>query len=65
MNNYSNFMQSVKAFRQQMLAQNPNQNPDQIVQQMMSTGRLSQSQYEAARQQAIQIQKMMNPGSSV
>ena len=59
MNNFTDFMQRFNQFRSQMQGQNP----DQIIQQMMSNGKITQSQYEQARQQAMQIQKMMNPGA--
>lgn len=58
MNNFMQFMQQFNQFRQQMQGQNP----DQIIQDMMRQGRISQSQYEQARQQAMQIQKMI-PGA--
>ena len=59
MNNFTDFMQRFNQFRSQMQGQNP----DQIIQQMMRSGKITQSQYEQARQQAMQIQKMMNPGA--
>ena len=59
MNNFMQFMQQFNQFRQQMQGQNP----DQIIQDMMRQGRISQSQYEQARQQAMQIQKMISPGA--
>jgi phage I-like protein len=58
MNNFMQFMQQFNQFRQSMQGQNP----DQIIQNMMSQGRISQSQYEQARQMASQIQKMI-PGA--
>lgn len=66
MNNMANFMNRVQRFRQDVMAKYPNQSPDQIIQQMMNNGSLSQSQYEAARQQYQQFEnfvKMMNPGA--
>lgn len=59
MNNMMQFMQSFNQFRQSMQGQNP----DQIIQNLMQNGRLTQQQYEQARQQAMQIQRMMNPGA--
>jgi len=59
MNNMAQFMQSFNQFRQSMQGQNP----EQIIQNLMQNGRLSQQQYEQARQQAMQIQRMMNPGA--
>lgn len=35
--------------------------PSQMIQQMMNSGRISQSQYDAAVKQAQQIQKMLTP----
>ena len=58
MNDFVTFVENLKRFRQSMAGKNP----DQIIQQMMNSGRLTQSQYEMARQQAARIQKMM--GSS-
>lgn len=59
MNNFMNFMQNFNRFRQSMQGQDPNK----IIQDMMRQGKLSQSQYEQARLQAAQIQKMMSPGA--
>lgn len=55
----NNFWQAFNQFMRQMQGQNP----DQIIEQMMRSGKITQSQYEQARQQAMQIQKMMNPGA--
>ena len=35
--------------------------PNQMIQQMLNSGRISQSQYDAAVNQAQQIQKMLTP----
>ena len=59
MNNFSAFMQRFNQFRQAMQGQDP----DKLIQDMMRQGKLSQSQYEQARSQAAQIQRMMNPGA--
>ena len=59
MNNPMAFMQSVQQFRASM----GNQNPDDIIEQMMRSGRVPQSVYNKARQMAEQFQKMMNPGA--
>lgn len=59
MNNMAQFMQNFNQFRQSMQGQNP----EQIIQNLMQNGRLTQQQYEQARQQAMQIQRMMNPGA--
>ena len=37
--------------------------PNQMIQQMLNSGRVSQSQYDAAVKQAQQIQKMLTPGA--
>ena len=55
----NNFWPAFNQFMRQMQGQNP----DQIIEQMMRSGKITQSQYEQARQQAMQIQKMMNPGA--
>ena len=36
--------------------------PNQMIQQMLNSGRISQSQYDAAVKQAQQIQQMLTPG---
>lgn len=59
MNTMNDFFQRYKQFCQQMQGQNP----DHIIQQMMQNGRISQSQYNYARQTAEQIKQMMNPGA--
>jgi len=59
MNNFAAFMQRFNQFRQAMQGQDP----DKLIQDMMRQGKLSQSQYEQARSQAAQIQRMMNPGA--
>lgn len=53
---FNNFMTGFRQF-----INNPSQygvqgNPDSIIQKMMSEGKLSQDQYNAARQAASQIQ---------
>lgn len=42
-------MQQAMNFRQQMLANNPNMNPQEMVNQMVSSGKVSQQQFEQAR----------------
>lgn len=68
MNNNNNMMNFITNFQQLManpaqyamtrfgIPQNLANNPDAIIQQMMSTGQLNQAQYNAARQMASQIQ---------
>lgn len=36
--------------------------PNQMIQQMLNSGRITQSQYDAAVKQAQQIQQMLTPG---
>ena len=59
MNNAMEFMRRFNQFRQNA----GNVNPDALIQQMMQSGRLSQAQYNQARQMADQIQKMISPGA--
>ena len=59
MNNPVEFMRRLNQFRQGA----GNINPDAMIQQMMQTGRISQAQYNQARQMAEQIQKMISPGA--
>lgn len=37
--------------------------PNQMIQQMLNSGRVTQSQYDAAVKQAQQIQKMLTPSA--
>lgn len=39
----------VKQFRENMLRQNPNMNPQEMVNQMVSSGKVTQQQFEQAR----------------
>ena len=69
MNNFGNFQNFMTQFQQ--LAANPAQyvvsnfgipqnmasNPDAIIQQLMSSGKISQEQYNSARNMANQIQQ--------
>lgn len=36
--------------------------PNQMIQQLMNSGRVSQAQYDSAVKQAQQIQQMLTPG---
>lgn len=36
--------------------------PNQMIQQLMNSGRISQAQYDSAVKQAQQIQQMLTPG---
>jgi len=42
-------MGQVKQFRENMLRQNPGMNPQEMVNQMVSSGKVSQQQFEQAR----------------
>ncbi len=42
-------MQQINNFRQQMLSQNPGMNPQEYVQKLMNEGKVSQQQFEQAR----------------
>lgn len=55
--NLSNFMTNFNNFRQ-MLGNNPGQNAEQIVKNMVSSGRVSQEQLNQASQMATMIQKV-------
>lgn len=49
MMNPMQIMQQAMNFRKQMLANNPNMNPQEMVNQMVSSGKVSQQQFEQAR----------------
>lgn len=55
-NRQPNMMQQFRQFMEQMKGQNPNQ----IIQQMVSSGKLSQAQLDQAQRQAQQMQGMFN-----
>ena len=42
-------MGQVKQFRENMLRQNPNMNPQEMVNQIVSSGKVTQQQFEQAR----------------
>lgn len=42
-------LQQLPQFKQQMLQQNPNMNPQDMVNQMLQSGKISQQQFEQAR----------------
>lgn len=42
-------MQQINDFRQQMLQKNPNMNPQQMVNDLVQSGKVSQQQFEQAR----------------
>ena len=50
MMNPMQMIQQISQFRQNMLNQNPNMNPQEMVNQMVSSGKVSQAQFEQARQ---------------
>ena len=49
MMNPMQIMGQVKQFRENMLRQNPNMNPQEMVNQMGSSGKVTQQQFEQAR----------------
>ena len=53
-NKQPNMMQQFQQFMNQMKGQDPNA----IIQEMMQSGKITQQQYDAARQQAQQMQGM-------
>ena len=61
MNNMMALFQGVQQFRQQMQGQNP----DQIINKLMQSGKVSQAQYNHARQMADLFQRMINPARRV
>lgn len=55
-NRQPNMMQQFRQFMEQMKGQDPNQ----IIQQMVSSGKLSQAQLDQAQRQAQQVQGMFD-----
>ena len=49
MMNPMQIMGQVKQFRENMLRQNPGMNPQEMVNQMVSSGKVTQQQFEQAR----------------
>lgn len=49
MNNPMQIMQQFQKFREDFQKQNPNVNPQEYVQRLMSQGKVSQTQFEQAR----------------
>lgn len=45
-------MQQFQQFRQNFMQQNPNANPQAMVQQLLNSGRMSQQQFEQFRKMA-------------
>ena len=56
-NRQPNMMQQFQSFMQQMKGKDPNQ----IIQQMVSSGRISQAQLDQAQRQAQQMEQMFEP----
>lgn len=54
MNNFQQMMQQFNQFRQSFQG-----NPQEQIQQLMNSGKISQDQYNNAYQMATQFQKMM------
>lgn len=42
-------MKNFQQFKQDMMSKNPNMNPQEMVNQMVSSGKVSQAQFEQAR----------------
>ena len=42
-------MQDFQKFKQDMISKNPNMNPQEMVNQMVQSGKVSQAQFEQAR----------------
>jgi hypothetical protein len=51
-------MKDFQKFKQDMQAKNPGMNPQEMVNQMVSSGKISQAQFEQARQMAQQFGSM-------
>lgn len=58
-NNMMALWQGVQQFRQM----NPNKDPDQIINQLVQSGKVSQAQYNQARQMGEMFMQMINPGA--
>lgn len=56
-NNQSNMLQQFQQFMNQMRGKDPNV----IIQEMISSGKVSQQQLDAAQRQAQQMQQMFEP----
>ena len=56
-NNQSNVLQQFQQFMNQMRGKDPNA----IIQEMISSGKVSQQQLDAAQRQAQQMQQMFEP----
>ena len=49
MMNPMQMFQQIQSFRENMLKQHPNMNPQEMVNQLVQSGRVSQQQFEQAR----------------
>lgn len=49
MNNPMQMIQQIMNFKQNMLQQNPNMNPQDMINEMMKSGKITQQQFEQAR----------------
>ena len=58
MMNPMQMFQQFQQFRQNWLSQNPNKSPQQAVQELLNSGKMSQQQYEQFRNIANQITGM-------
>jgi hypothetical protein len=58
MMNPMELLKQFPKFKQDMMAKNPGMNPQEMVNQMVSSGKISQAQFEQARQMAQQFGSM-------
>ena len=58
MMNPMQMMQQFQQFRQNWLQQNPNKSPQQAVQELLNSGKMSQQQFEQFRNMANSIMGM-------
>lgn len=58
MMNPMELLKEFPKFKQDMLAKNPKANPQEIVNNLVSSGKISQQQFEQARQLAQQFGNM-------
>jgi hypothetical protein len=49
MNNPMQMMQKFQQFKQEMMAKNPGMNPQEYVNQLVTSGKVSQAQFEQAK----------------
>ena len=59
MMNPMELLKQFPKFKQDMMDKNPGMNPQEMVNQMVSSGKISQQQFEQARQMAQQFGSML------